>query len=54
MSATLFNFSNSHQSRMTDDLSFFLFVNCQLYRCQLFGGEYRSRTDDLLLAKQAL
>jgi hypothetical protein len=37
---------------LVDLFSFF----CQLsiMHCQLFCGEYRSRTDDLLLAKQAL
>jgi hypothetical protein len=33
----------------------FSFLNCQLFLLAIApGGEYRSRTDDLLLAKQAL
>ena len=29
-------------------------ISINLYRCKDRSGEYRSRTDDLLLAKQAL
>jgi hypothetical protein len=34
--------------------SLFLHYQLPIINCQLFCGEYRSRTDDLLLAKQAL
>ena len=58
MSTTHVNFSIPLQSRLTDALSLsktFSFVN---YPTGSVGnctrGEYRSRTDDLLLAKQAL
>jgi hypothetical protein len=35
-------------------LALILISIINLYRCKDFGGEYRSRTDDPLLAKQVL
>ena len=47
-------FPQTHPVHSTNNLLLPI-VNCQLNNCQLVSsGEYRSRTDDLLLAKQAL
>ena len=50
-----FQTAHNHQKMMNDSFSFLTLIISVIYSdVNLFGGGERDRTDDLLLAKQAL